>query len=340
RTTITSEKRDVKEIWREDGIEIFIDPNCKYLNYYQFIINANGALTDMKVDIGEKKADDLEWNSNAEVKTKKLKEYWTAEIKIPFKSLGNYQIYGINFCRNNSQEKGTHTLWSPTKNSSLGNQGFGVPERFGKLILDRKTDTYRKIKSIKGELVSQPLGVENKIKLVVNKDLIGKKVVINILNFKKEKVFEKDILLKGETIEVPFVIYQDNNDLIYWLEVKSDDFIFEIPFKFLTRDINFFVFPENAFLIYSSDEKEIKLHGILKIKKEEINKNPDARLKIIFKSLLKDDMILTKDLKLISNSFNIVLPLKDIEIGGYILGVEVYINEQATFKSEYKFLKI
>ncbi|MCM8803270.1 MAG: DUF6067 family protein, partial [Candidatus Omnitrophica bacterium] len=42
RTTITSEKRDVKEIWREDGIEIFIDPNCKYLNYYQFIINANG----------------------------------------------------------------------------------------------------------------------------------------------------------------------------------------------------------------------------------------------------------------------------------------------------------
>lgn len=340
KATITGEKRDIKEIWREDGIEIFIDPNCKYLNYYQFMINANGALTDMKVDIGEKKADDIEWNSDTEVKTKKMNDHWTAEIKIPFKSLGNYQIYGINFCRNNIQEKGTHTLWSPTKKASLGNQGFGVPERFGKLILNKKADTYRKIKSIKGELAFQPLGVESKIKLEVDKDLIGRKIDIKILNIKNEKVFEKNIVLNEEKIEIPFVIYQDNNDPIYYLKVKCEDFEFEIPFKFLTKDINFFVFPEESFLIYSTNEKETRLHGSIKINKEEIIKNPDAKLKIILKNLSKENILFNKDLKLISNNFNILLPLKDIPSGGYILEVDVYINPETILKSKYKFLKL
>ncbi|HOK56460.1 MAG TPA: DUF6067 family protein [bacterium] len=338
KATITGDKRDIKEIWREDGIEIFIDPGCKYLSYYQLMINANGALTDMKVDIGEKKEDDLEWNSNAEVKTKILKDLWTAEIKIPFKSLGNYEIYGINFCRNNTQEKGTHTLWSPTKKASLGNQGFGVPERFGKLLLDKK-EIYRKVKSIKGELVFQPLGVENKVELEIDKSLLGKKMDINIVNFKNEKVFEKNILLEKEKIEIPFVIYQDNNDPIYYLKFKCDDYIFEIPFKFLTKDINFFVFPENAFLIYSSDEKETKLHGSIKINKAEIVKNPDAKLKIVLE-YISGGILIEKNLKMISNNFNIWLPIKDLDSGGYILKVEVYINPETVFKNEYKFLKL
>ncbi|MGC8805773.1 MAG: sugar-binding protein, partial [Candidatus Ratteibacteria bacterium] len=215
RATISAEKKDIKEMWRDDGIEIFIDPGCKYFTYYQIMVNANGALTDMKVDIGEEKKDDIEWNSNAEVKTSKLKDRWTAEIRIPIENFGAQEVWGINFCRNDSQEKGTHTLWSPTVKPSLGNKGFGVPEKFGKLILGKNIDAFRLIKNVKGELAFQPLGIESKVILEIDKKLTGKKLDITILNEKNQKIMENKFPVKSEKLEVPFLIFQSNEDPVY-----------------------------------------------------------------------------------------------------------------------------
>jgi len=90
------------------------------------------------------------------------------------KNFANNDIWGINFCRNDSQEKGTNTLWSPTIKPSLGNRGFGVPEKFGKLILNKNPDTFRIVKTIKGDLVFEPLGVESKITMEFDRSAVEK----------------------------------------------------------------------------------------------------------------------------------------------------------------------
>lgn len=339
KATISGEKKDIKEIWREDGIEIFFDPGCKYLTYYQLMINANGALTDMKVDIEGTKKDDIEWNSGAVVKTKKFKDFWTAEIKIPFKALGNYDVYGVNFCRNNSQEKGTYTLWSPTIKPSLGNQGFGVPEKFGKLVLSDNTDKFKSIKKIDCQLPLQPIGIESKLSIGLDKTMIGKMLQFSIVNEKMQKIIEKEIPVKQENIEIPFLIYQTNDDPLFYLKIKCGDFDLSFPFRFLTKDVAFFAFPVDAFLIYSSDETDTKLKGILKIS-QEILKNNETKMELTLKNLSEGNVLLKKQVVVTSDNFEILLPLKDLAPAAYTLELNVIINPENVLKSTYNFLKL
>lgn len=339
RTTISAEKRDIKEIWREDGIEIFLDPGNRCFTYYQLMINVNGALTDMKVVNGESQKNDIEWDSNAEAKTKKLKDRWTAEIKIPLKNFENQEVWGINFCRNNSQEKGTHTLWSPTVKSSLGNKGFGVPEKFGRLVLNKNVETLRLIKNIKGILAFQPFGVESRIIIDVEKYMSGKKMDISILNEKGQKIIEKQFIISGENIEMPFLIYQTNEDPVYYLQLTCGDLELKIPFRFLTKDINFFAFPVDAYLIYSSSESQISLNGNIEIL-EHMLKSGSIEMVLTLKRLFGDTEFFSKKIPLLSNRFDVLMPLKDLASGGYIMEISVEINPEVVFKSQYKFLKL
>lgn len=339
RSTISAEKKDIKEIWREDGIEIFIDPGCRYFTYYQLIINANGALTDMKVNIDKAKEDDMDWNSNAEVKTSRMKDRWTAEIKIPMKNFGSQEIWGINFCRNNSQEKGTHTLWSPTVKPSLGNRGFGVPEKFGKLILGKNINAFRSIKNVKGILAFQPLGIESKIILETDKTLTGKTVDLIILNEKNQKILESKVPVKSEKLEVPFLIYQSNEDPVYYLNIKCDAFEMTVPFKFLTKDINFFAFPVDACMIYSSSESQIHLRGSVEIS-EKILKTEDITMTLALKELSTGRTLFYKTIKVASNKFDVILPIEKLGSSGYELETSVSINPDHVLKNQYKFLKL
>lgn len=339
KATISSEKRDIKEMWREDGIEIFIDPDCQFLTYYQIMINANGALTDMKVSISEKKEDDLNWNSDILVKTKRFKDFWTAEIKMPISSFGNYEVWGINFCRNNSQEKGVHTLWRPTIKPSLGNQGFGVPEKFGKLVLSGKIDKFKMIKKIDGELPVYPLGTESKIIIDVDSTLAGKSIRFSILDNGKKKIFEKEIPAKQERIEIPFMLFQTNEDPIYYLSVKTDGLELGFPFRFLSKDVNFIVFPSDAFLIYSSKETETRLKGMLKVS-QEILKKKEAKMEIILKDLSGKNTLFNKEVPLSSDNFEITLPLKELDSGAYTLEVNVNLDSENALKTRYNFLKL
>ncbi len=340
RATISGDKRDIKEIWREDGIEIFLDPGNRYFVYYQLMINANGALTDMKVDIGENKKDDMEWNSNAEVKTKKFKDRWTAEIRIPLKTFENYKVWGINFCRNNSQEKGTHTLWSPTVNPSLGNKGFGVPEKFGRLVLDDKITAFKSIKNITGVLAFQPLGIKNTITISVDKNLVGKKLDVSIFKDGNQKGFLKNkTTVTGEKMEIPFLIYQSNEDPVYYLQIKCGDLELKIPFRFLTKDINFFAFPVDACLIYSSDESRANLRGSIEMTQDML-KDGSITMTLSLRELSTNAELIQKKIKLSSSKFDVILPLKDLSSGGYMMEISVEMSPDFILKNQYKFLKL
>jgi len=74
---IQPDSRDASLIWWNDNVEIFLDVAGQRSGYYQFIVNANGALFDAK-------GTDTSWTSKG-VKAASFvgKDFWTLEVFIP-----------------------------------------------------------------------------------------------------------------------------------------------------------------------------------------------------------------------------------------------------------------
>ncbi|MFA6715000.1 MAG: glycoside hydrolase domain-containing protein [Victivallaceae bacterium] len=113
-------------VWTDDSIELFLDTKNDF-SYYHIIANSAGVIRDSY-------GYDPDWNGNYQLKTSKGKNYWMAEIAIPFSILnitpetGRY--WKINFCRSRRiPPKAVHSAWSPT----FGN--FHSPEKFGTVYL-------------------------------------------------------------------------------------------------------------------------------------------------------------------------------------------------------------
>ena len=82
---VTNRKFDDPDVWRDNDIEIFLNPSCDRKTYYQLLINSLGCLTDLHKMVG---MHDREWNSGAEVKTSLVpNKCWIAEVKIPRSSM-------------------------------------------------------------------------------------------------------------------------------------------------------------------------------------------------------------------------------------------------------------
>lgn len=100
---VTGHKARDSEIWTDDSVEIFVNPNALGQPYYQFISNVEGAVLDGRHLPGE--PFDITWNGDWEVKTARGKDHWTAEFRIPFRSIGvegsaKGRIWLFNFARN------------------------------------------------------------------------------------------------------------------------------------------------------------------------------------------------------------------------------------------------
>ena len=73
------------DIWRDNDIEIFLNPSCDRKTYYQILVNSLGCVTDIHKMVG---TSDRDWNSKAEVKTSVIPgKCWIAEVKIPRASM-------------------------------------------------------------------------------------------------------------------------------------------------------------------------------------------------------------------------------------------------------------
>jgi len=96
---IQSLQRDVNPYYSE-GFSIVLDPSNKKASGFTFGVNASGAQFDGIVQVN---SDSFEMDSKWYSATKRYKNYWTAEMAIPFKSLRfpqNITEWGINFIRN------------------------------------------------------------------------------------------------------------------------------------------------------------------------------------------------------------------------------------------------
>jgi len=133
---ITDKNHD-KDIWKDDSVELFLDPKHTQKDYYQIMINSKGFFTDIYYPtIG---VSYYKWDSRIKVKTSVGKNSWVAEMAIPFsvfpgKAPIDDTVWGVNFNR------GRHL-----KNPGLGEeqmytwsllvQGyFHTPMLFGHLI--------------------------------------------------------------------------------------------------------------------------------------------------------------------------------------------------------------
>ncbi|MBR2373206.1 MAG: hypothetical protein IKA87_03140, partial [Lentisphaeria bacterium] len=132
-------KHDDKGMWRDDSVEIFLNPSGDKKTYYQLIINSKGCITDYKwFKAGQSAKADKSWSSGAKVNIAPVKGGFKVAVSIPLKSLPGLKKTGfpVNFGRSRilaSQGKNhIHYKWSRYA------KGFHDLENFGMLVPCKK----------------------------------------------------------------------------------------------------------------------------------------------------------------------------------------------------------
>ncbi|MYE45025.1 MAG: carbohydrate binding family 9 domain-containing protein [Acidobacteria bacterium] len=94
-------RRDNRNIGWGDSFSVILDTFYDRRNGVLFHTNASGALYDAQVT--DERNTNADWNTVWWVRTRRLADRWTVEIRIPFRSLryaaGGAQLWGINFRR-------------------------------------------------------------------------------------------------------------------------------------------------------------------------------------------------------------------------------------------------
>ena len=109
---------DIRKDFREDDkddFEVIIDTFRDRRNGYVFIVNPEGGRADRQI-ANEGREINSSWDAVWDVKTQRGPEGWTAEFRIPFRTLrfdpGADQSWGINFSRR-IRRKNEVTFWAP-----------------------------------------------------------------------------------------------------------------------------------------------------------------------------------------------------------------------------------
>ncbi|HOV22178.1 MAG TPA: sugar-binding protein [bacterium] len=219
------EKTGSQNVWRDDCIELFIQPKGKD-DYYQFIINPKGEKQDNKGIVKK-------WKANGYIGN----NFWSIEVVIPFSILGcspvDLDVWKFNICRERR-----HISELSSWNETSGTNGFHQPEKFGEIIFSSKI-------------------YPTKITLLKSKDYIGiESEIINMENILKEPLRILVSIPDDETIER---IYQLN------LKKGGREFIslFEKANVDKGYNINFDITPKIGIPLYSKTFKKTGYSGLI-----------------------------------------------------------------------------
>ncbi len=136
---VTSSSADAHDgnLWEEDCVEIFLNPNINdEFNYYHFIVNANASRYDA---LGMSAGWDARWVAATHIE----KGIWQTELAIPFSSFGakapkTGDVWRINVARDDKVNDEI-TAWSATFSRSLH-----IGQRFGLLVFNKITAQAKK----------------------------------------------------------------------------------------------------------------------------------------------------------------------------------------------------
>jgi len=129
------------EIFRDDSIEIFLDPRGPELVMYQFVVSADAEKLDVELHGGPPLPKPVfEWNTAWEAATARREEAWTLEIRLPWRALpmerpAPGESLGLQVARNRprpSLDRGASLFhWAPAGIHSNFETG-----RYGTLIFE------------------------------------------------------------------------------------------------------------------------------------------------------------------------------------------------------------
>jgi len=127
-------------LWIKDTAEAFINPDPERINhYYEFEVAPNNQWVDLEIDLTKKPFGNVHWDSNFEhaVKVDAGHHVWTAEMKIPVKSMGapplqpgtswRLNLYRLDGVGDDSKRR--FFSWSPLPPGE--NRSFHQPRSFG-----------------------------------------------------------------------------------------------------------------------------------------------------------------------------------------------------------------
>ncbi len=134
RTVATAEKLSL--LWRDDEVEIFLDPEGERKNFFQILVNAAGVIQDIRRTGG---LADSNWASGAKSATGRYDKGWTVEMAIPLSSLGvtapdTKAFWVANFCRGRAlinPEPGENQFLSWSR---FVKDSFVQPQNFGRIF--------------------------------------------------------------------------------------------------------------------------------------------------------------------------------------------------------------
>ena len=121
----------------QDSFEVILDTFADRRNGFVFVVNALGAKSDAQI-ANEGRDVNTSWDAVWTVATTRHERGWSAEIRIPFKTLrferGSDRVWGVNFSRR-IRRKNEIDYWSPVPRvynlyrAGLGGTLSGCPTR-------------------------------------------------------------------------------------------------------------------------------------------------------------------------------------------------------------------
>lgn len=126
-------KHDDQEIWKDNSVEVFLNPSGDRKTYFHILVNSRGSLADAKVTrLGARSQFDWSWDSHAEVEVKPLSGGFEIDLAVPIERLPDLKAdaFPANFCRNRilSDVSRIETLytWSPFIRNFHDLENFGT----------------------------------------------------------------------------------------------------------------------------------------------------------------------------------------------------------------------
>lgn len=101
-------------VYRDDSVEVFLQPSLSSHTYYHFSGNAAGQVRD-------EKGRDVNWNANWKYEASRMEGFWEAEFAIPWEAVG-YDVsggneFGMNLGRARQSANTVYSSWSPVMRS-------------------------------------------------------------------------------------------------------------------------------------------------------------------------------------------------------------------------------
>jgi hypothetical protein len=122
------------DIFRDQTLELFFQPDDQTPEYYQLVFNAKGAIWDARFAYGEQNISDLTWNAPFTHAANVGQDYWCLELAIPLEWLKARMGKGsprFNICRE-------LTTWAPVRMRFHDPASFGLVKGLEDMQTPRK----------------------------------------------------------------------------------------------------------------------------------------------------------------------------------------------------------